>query len=108
MTQGGGVLNIGSAVTGPEVLLKAMSMSANTGLAPRGITTADFDIRSLRLPDMENEQTEGYYYRDQKSVVTRIPTAFGGKGIYVEGDQKITIPRLYRRLIDKLSRVESD
>jgi hypothetical protein len=31
LTEGGVVLNIGSAVTGPEVLLKAVSIAANTG-----------------------------------------------------------------------------
>ena len=103
MARGGVVLNIGSAVTGPEVLLKAISMSANTGLAPTGIVTADFDLRSLRLSDTKNEEKEGYYYRDQKSVVSRIPEAFRGKGFYVEGDQKLTFPRLYRFLIDNIS-----
>ena len=102
MAHGGVVLNIGSAVTGPEVLLKAISMSANTGRAPTGIVTADFDIRSLRVSDTKDDRKEGYYYRDQKSVVARIPQAFHGKGFYVEGDQKRTIPRLYGFLIDKM------
>jgi len=30
---------------GPEVLLKAVSMAANTGKAPNKITVADFDLR---------------------------------------------------------------
>ena len=99
LEKGGVVLNIGSAVTGPEVLLKALSMSANIGRAPKGIVTADFDIRSLRSDHIADEGKEGYYFRDQKSVVTRIPTAFGGKGYYIEGNQRDTIPALYGAIL---------
>ncbi|MBA4389285.1 MAG: hypothetical protein C0404_15040 [Verrucomicrobia bacterium] len=91
---GGVVLNIGSAVTGPEVLLKALSMSSNVGQPAKGITTADFDLR----PDAKHQRTEsdfGYYFRDQKSVVLRIPEAFGGKGFYIQGNHTQTVPALY-------------
>ena len=98
-TDGGVVLNIGSAVQGPEVLLKAVSMAANTGAAPRGLVTADFDIRPYRPGDMTDESAAGYYARDQKSVVTRIPDAFGGRGVYVQGNQKETVPLLYKCLV---------
>ncbi len=96
---GGVVLNIGSAVTGPEVLLKAVSMAANVGLAPKGLITADFDLRP-QGPVKAGEDTHPYYFRDQKSIVTRIPEAFGGKGYYIEGDQKITFVRLYQHLVE--------
>lgn len=102
LDKGGVVLNIGSAVTGPEVLLKAVSMSSNTGKVPKNIVTADFDIRSLRSDHATDESKEGYYYRDQKSVVVRIPAAFQGEGLYVEGDQKRTFPQLYKALLSKL------
>jgi len=95
---GGVVLNIGSAVTGPEVLLKAISMAANTGSPPTALTTADFDIRPRCAEHMSDEGRYGYYYRDQKSIVTRVPEAFGGKGFYVEGNQIKTFPALYRAL----------
>lgn len=98
-TQGGVVLNIGSAVTGPEVLLKAVSMAANVGRAPRGILTADFDLREHEPRQMADEAAPGYYFRDQKSVVTRIPQAFGGRGLYVRGDQKQTFPFLYQQIV---------
>jgi len=95
--QGGGVvLNVGSAVTGPEVLLKAVSMASNAGHIPYGIFTADFDLRPYNPQHMSDEAATGYYYRDQKSVVTRIPRSFGGKGMYIQGNQKRTIPYLYR------------
>ena len=99
LTNGGVVLNIGSAVTGPEVLLKAVSMAANVGKVPRGILTADFDLREHEPRQMTNEAAQGYYFRDQKSVVTRIPQAFGGRGLYIQGDQKQTFPFLYREII---------
>ena len=99
LAAGGVVLNVGSAVTGPEVLLKAVSMAANVGKVPRGILTADFDLREHEPKQMANEAAQGYYFRDQKSVVTRIPQAFGGRGLYIRGDQKQTFPFLYREII---------
>jgi hypothetical protein len=100
LAQGGVVLNIGSAVTGPEVLLKAISMAANVGRAPRGILTADFDLRAHEPRQMTDESAPGYYFRDQKSVVTRIPQGFGGRGLYVQGDQKQTFPFLCKQLLE--------
>lgn len=97
---GGVVLNIGSAVTGPEVLLKAVSMAANVGAAPKGLITADFDLRP-QGPARCGEDAHPYYFRDQKSVVTRIPEAFGGSGCYVQGDQKQTFVRLFQKLTEK-------
>lgn len=97
---GGGVfLNVGSAVAGPEVLLKAVSMAGNTGRPPEGLITADFDLREYHRQAMSDESTMHYYYRDHKSVVTRIPQALGGRGYYVQGDQRRTIPRLYQQII---------
>ncbi|MBN1435704.1 MAG: hypothetical protein JW936_01395 [Sedimentisphaerales bacterium] len=101
-SEGGVAINIGSAVTGPEVLLKAVSMSANVGKAPRGIITADFDLRRHDPQQMTNESAQGYYFRDQKSVLTRIPEAFGGRGYYIEGNQKQTVPAFYRAIIELL------
>lgn len=98
MNEGGVVINLSSAVTGPEVLLKAVSMAANVGLGPRGIITADFDLRPFRPEQMNDESAPCYYHRDQKSVVTRIPAAFDGQGYYIEGDQKQTIPWFWRCL----------
>ena len=102
LTNGGVVLNIGSAVTGPEVFLKAVSMAANVGSLPRNIIVADFDLRDYKEDQMSDESAQGYYFRDQKSVVTRIPQAFAGKGFYIQGSQKQTFPLLYRKIIEKL------
>ncbi len=99
LTDGGVVLNIGSAVTGPEVLLKAVSIAANTGNVPHNIIAADFDLRDCDREAMSDESSQGYYFRDQKSVVTRIPQAFAGKGFYIQGDQKRTFPLLYKKVL---------
>ena len=101
-TEGGVILNVGSAVTGPEVFLKAASMAGNIGKVPKGIITADFDIRPYNPDSFTNEQAVGYYFRDQKSIVTRVPQAYGGKGLYVGGNQKMTVPLLYKKILEKL------
>jgi hypothetical protein len=101
LTGGGVILNVGSAVTGPEVLLKAVSMAANTGSIPRDIVTADFDLREYRPGEMTDESAKGYYFRDQKSIVTRIPQAFEGKSFYIRGDQKKTFPLLFKTIIER-------
>ncbi len=97
LTNGGVILNIGSAVTGPEVLLKAVSIAANTGSVPNNIITADFDLRDRESSAMSDEASQGYYFRDQKSIVTRIPQSFAGKGFYIQGNQKHTFSFLYKK-----------
>jgi hypothetical protein len=96
---GGVFLDIGSSVQGPEVFLKAVSMAANVGHSPSGLTCASFDIRPARLSDVDDERTHTYYYRDVKSVVHRIPAAFGGRGHYIQGDHLLTVPALYWKLV---------
>lgn len=102
LTNGGVVLNVGSAVTGPEVFLKAASITANIGKVPNNIITADFDIRHHNPEDMTDESSQGYYFRDQKSVVTRIPKAYNGAGHYIQGNMTVTIPMLYKKIIERL------
>jgi len=102
-TEGGVVVNAGSAVLGPELLLKAVSMAANTGRPPRGIFTADFDMRPFLFPDARNDEgAYGYYFRDQKSVVTRIPESFEGTGRYIQGDHAETLVSLYQYIVREL------
>jgi|YelNatPaOPRAMG01_1025707.scaffolds.fasta_scaffold00049_92 hypothetical protein len=103
MSQGGVFVNVGSAVIGPEVLLKSVSMCANVGCPPMGLITADFDFRFVELSDVRDESRPGYYFRDVKSVVTRIPEAFGGRGFYVQGDQRLTIPALYKLVVEMMA-----
>lgn len=102
LTEGGVILNVGSAVTGPEVFLKAASMAGNIGHVPDKIITANFDLRPYNPDKFSDENAVAYYYRDQKSIVKRIPQAYGGKGYYIGGNQKNTIPLLYKELIGLL------
>jgi len=99
LCDGGVTLNIGSAVTGPEVLLKAVSMAANIGKAPRDILAVDLDLRPHDADQMTDETAAGYYFRDQKSVVTRIPEAVGGRGLYIQADQRKAFPLLYAEIL---------
>jgi len=102
LMHGGVILNIGSAVTGPEVFLKAASMVGNIKQTPNDILTANFDLRPYQPETLTNESAVGYYFRDQKSIVARIPQAYGGKGFYIEGNQIQTFPYLYQKLIKLL------
>jgi hypothetical protein len=84
---GGGVyLNVGSAVTLPEVFLKAVTLVRNLGHQLADITTANFDFIQS--------------YRPLTNVVRR-PTANGaGKGYSITGHHELTIPLLAAQLID--------
>jgi hypothetical protein len=84
------------------VLLKAVSMAANVGAVPHGILTADFDLREHEPRQMTDESAAGYYFRDQKSVVTRIPQAFTGRGLYIQADQTRTFPFLCQQILAAL------
>jgi len=102
-TEGGVIINIGTAVMGPEVVLKAVSMAANVGCAPNGIRTADFDIRPFVFDDDARDESQPYYYlRDQKSLATRIPKVFGGAGYYFQGLHRATLPPLYQYIMREL------
>ena len=104
--EGGVFLNFGSAVTGPEVFLKALTVARNLGHPVAPITTANFDLLPLgdyrRTIDTDDPH---YYYRPRKNVVNR-PTSLGGQGYHVTGDHRVTIPNLYHRLVAALGETE--
>jgi len=96
---GGVFMNFGSAVIGPEVFLKALSIARNLGYPTFNITTANFDIVDLgdfRAPIGYDDPL--YYYRPRKNIVNR-PTSAGGKGWHFTVDHKISIPNLYTGLM---------
>ncbi len=100
--EGGVFLNFGSAVTGPEVFLKALSIARNLGHTVAHITTANFDLIPLgdyRRPVTTDEPV--YYYRPRKNIVNR-PTSLGGEGYHITGDHRVTIPNLYHRVMAEL------
>lgn len=88
--------NFGSAVIGPEVFLKALSISRNMGNPLKHITTANFDLLPLSADyhKMSAKDDPEYYYRPKKNIVIR-PTAIGGKGFHICGDHKETIPLIH-------------
>jgi len=95
---GGVFLNFGSAVIGPEVFLKALSISRNLGYKTFEITTANFDLIDLG----DYTKKIGYddpncYYRPRKNIVNR-PVSMGGRGFHFTVDHKISIPNLYKKL----------
>jgi hypothetical protein len=108
--EGGVFLNIGSAVAGPEVYLKALSMARNVAQA-RGqqichFVTAVFDL--VELPEGFREGPPGkdhpqYYYRPWKTILVRT-VADGGQSYYFSGDHSRTLPTLWRALKNRLPR----
>lgn len=99
--EGGVYLNFGSAVVGPEVFLKALSISRNLGFPTFHITTANFDL--IDLGDYRSKigyDDPNYYYRPRKNIVNR-PVSRGGLGWHFVGDHQQTIPNLYKRLMEK-------
>jgi len=104
--ENGVMLNIGTAVMGPEVYLKALSMARNVahqdGRGIKHFTTAVFD----RVDLGENPQEEApksnplYYFRPYKTVLVRT-VADGGESYYIQGDHRSTIPNLHRYILQK-------
>lgn len=100
--EGGVYLNFGSAVTGPEVFLKALSICRNQGHKLAKITTANFDI--IPLGEYHGNVSKDhfhYYYRPRKNIVNR-PASLGGRGFYIEGNHMDTIPNIYRRVLERM------
>jgi hypothetical protein len=97
--EGGVVLNIGSAVMGPEVYLKALAMARNVahqeGREIRHFTTAVFDLIPLEGDTRQQapKSDPRYYYRPWKTILVRT-VADGGESFYVEGDHRLTVPHL--------------
>jgi len=79
LTNGGVVLNFGSAVIMPEVFLKALTVARNLGFKTMGFSTANFDM--IRQ------------YRPQMNVVER-PTQKSGRGYSFTGHHEIMFPLL--------------
>lgn len=104
--EGGVMLNLGSAIMGPEVYLKALAMARNVarqqGREIRNFTTAVFDLVPIE-GDYRKELPKtdpGYYFRPQKTILVRT-VADGGKSFYIRGDHRATIPALRRALTEE-------
>jgi hypothetical protein len=106
---GGVFLNVGSAVTGPEVYLKALSMARNVakqrGTRISSLTTAVFDLVELPSNFREGPPAKThpqYYYRPWKTILVRT-VADGGRSYYFCGDLSSTIPTLWQRAAARCS-----
>ncbi len=85
---GGGIyLNLGSAVTLPEIFLKAVTVVRNLGHSLRDFTTANFDFLQ--------------HYRPLTNVVRRPVAGGAGRGYSITGHHEIMIPLLAAAIIDK-------
>jgi hypothetical protein len=106
--EGGVLLSLGSAVMGPEVYLKALSMARNVarqeGRAIRKFTTGVFDLIALD-GDTHRQAPKSdprYYYRPWKTILVRT-VADGGESFYVQGDHRVTVPHLYHAALTLMS-----
>ncbi|MGI6082758.1 MAG: hypothetical protein ACOYEP_07810 [Limnochordia bacterium] len=102
---GGVFLNFGSAVTGPEVYLKALAMARNVA-ARRGERIAHFtsvvgdlvpiDSGEVRLQPEKSDYR--YYFRPWKTILVRT-VADGGESFYLRGDHRATLGNLAGKLL---------
>jgi hypothetical protein len=105
--QGGVYLNVGSAVTGPEVLLKALAMARNVAHQRQQridrFTTAVLDLVPLPTSFREGPPDKNhflYYFRPWKTLLCRA-VASAGRSYYFCGDHRATIPSLWQALIEQ-------
>jgi len=85
---GGGVyLNVGSAVTLPEVFLKAVTVVRNLGHSLQDFTTANFDFIQ--------------HYRPITNVVRRPVAGGAGRGHNVIGHHELMIPLLAASIVSR-------
>lgn len=104
--EGGVFLNLGSAVMGPEVYLKSLSMARNIA-AQRGeeiryFTTANFDLIQFDDVRDEGEPHEAHYYHRPKKTILVRTVKDGGESFHIQGDFDRTVPHLYFEVIKRL------
>jgi rfaE bifunctional protein nucleotidyltransferase chain/domain len=84
---GGVILNVGSAVILPEVILKALGILSNLGHDLSGFLSADLDF--LRQ------------YRGSRQIVERV-SELGGRGLALTGHHEIMLPLIAWLVADRL------
>lgn len=99
----GVIMNFGSAVMGPEVFLKALSMARNVARQKvkeiNNFTTVVCDLYDLpdNYYDEASKDSSGYYFRPWKTMLVR--TASDKKNsIYIKGRHLETIPSLWNTI----------
>jgi len=105
--QAGVLLNVGTAVMGSEVYLKALSMARNVahqeGRRINRFTTAVFDLVDLG-PDYHREAPKSapnYYFRPYKTILVRT-VQDGGESFYIRGDHRATVLNLHHQVVRML------
>ena len=105
--EGGVFLNLGSAVMGPEVYLKSLSMARNIaaqrGEEIRHFTTANFDLIDFPNFQEEGQPTDAHYYHRPKKTILIRTVKDGGESYHISGDFSLTVPQLYRQIIASLA-----
>ena len=104
--EGGVLCSVGSAIMGPEVYLKALSMARNVAFSEgrrlNHFTTAVFDLQALGDVSAEVPKSDPrYYFRPFKTILVRT-VADGGTSFYINADHKLTIPTLYHHILQEL------
>jgi hypothetical protein len=105
--ESGVLMNVGSAVTGPEVYLKGLAMARNVAKQENkkitDFTTAVFDLLPLENRNTAKTPEKSdhfYYFRPWKTILSRT-VADGGQSFYICGDHRFTISNLARILLNK-------
>ena len=104
--EGGVFLNLGSAVMGPEVYLKSLSMARNIaaqrGEEIRHFTTANFDLIEFSDFHEEGSPTDAHYYHRPKKTILVRTVKDGGESYHISGDFDRTVPKLYSLIVEAL------
>ena len=103
--ENGVFLDFGSAVTGPEVYLKALAMARNAAFR-EGRTIAHFTTGVFDMQDIPDEGYDitppksdpRYYFRPWKTILSRT-VADGGISYYVRGLHQETVPSIAKYAI---------
>jgi hypothetical protein len=105
--EGGVMCAMGTAIMGPEVYLKALSMARNVayqeGKPLNHFTTAVFDLQDLGS-DLHHEVAKSdarYYFRPYKTILVRT-VQDGGQSYYIQADHRQTLPRLHQLLCQQI------
>jgi len=110
--ENGVFMNFGSAVTGPEVYLKCLSMARNVAKQKnqeiKHFTTAVFDLLPLEGKDLKKAPSKTdhfYYFRPWKTIMART-VADGGESFYIQGFHRATVSNLARNLLQKVNKTD--
>ena len=86
---GGVLMNIGSAVVLPEVILKAITTLINLGHDMKGMTGVNLDFVQ--------------HYRSNQQVVARV-REIGGEGISLTGHHELLVPLIAAGVIERMTK----